>query len=258
MNVKALIIAAATLLSVNAAWAQNPTREMAKRHYDNGAAYYSQADYKAAIDEFQKAYKLNRAPELLHNLGRCHEALGELDRAIELFEQYLRERPKAPNRVTLELRIKNLRKRLKPAPKPPATPATAPAPKPREVPVIPPPVTPQARTSPMKIAGWAAVGLGAAGLVAAGVLGGLASKETGEYEDAWSDGLPASEGKQILERAEGYEVGMFVALGVGGAAAIAGVVLLLMDRNKEAPGDVALGLGGATLRPTAGGLAVAF
>ncbi len=75
-GISQLALAALILLIAGQAHAQSLTLEMAKRHYQNGAAYYEQANYKAAMEEFNKAYKLEKAPELLYNLGRCHEGLG--------------------------------------------------------------------------------------------------------------------------------------------------------------------------------------
>ena len=245
-GISQLALAALILLIAGQAHAQSLTLEMAKRHYQNGAAYYEQANYKAAMEEFNKAYKLEKAPELLYNLGRCHEGLGQLKQAISRYEEFLGKKPDAPNRATLELRVKNLQERLEAA-------RVKPKSKPK-------PAAPVKSTggSAMKYAGWAAVGVGAAALVTGAVLGAMASKKTGEYEDAWDSKMKYSEAKGILEAAEGYELGMFISLGVGGAVAVAGAVLLILDSRAEAPPRVALDLGGVSLRPTAGGFSLEF
>ncbi len=258
---RASLAAALTLALLPAdAAAQDLTIDMAKRHYQNGAAYYERANYKMALSEFQRAYKLEAAPELLYNMGRCHEGLGQLERAIARFEAFIAAKPAAKNRPTVEARVKNLRAQLAERPPAPAKPKPAPAkadakpgpePKPAPVPL-------QADRSggwgAMKVAGWTTLGAGAAVMVVGGVLGGLASDRTAEYEDGYARHMEYSEAKDILDQAEGFETGMFVCLGIGGAAAVAGAVLLILDSQAEEAPAIA----GLRLRPTLSGLALEF
>jgi len=235
-----------------AAQAQNLTKEMAKRHYQNGAIYFDRANYKMALEEFEKAYRLEPAPELLYNMARSHEGLGQLEQAGSRYEAFLAARPKSDLAETINARIKNLRDRLetkKPTPTPTPTPTPEPEPQPIREEAL------SSSTSKMALAGWSTLGAGAAALVVGGILGGLAMQRSGEYEDAYAQHMDYTEAQEILSQAEGMETGMFVCLGVGGAAAIAGAVLLILDSRQETPaasGD------SARIRPTLTGLAVDF
>jgi len=221
-------------------------RSLAKRHYETGSQYYDTADFEAALAEFQKAHKLFPAPSMLFNIGRCYEALGQLQQAIERYEEYLKKTPDAKGRATLEERIQNLRRRVKarqpgPVPTPAAPtppPAKTPAPPPEEtvapdgIEAAPVVVKSSSGSSPWRIAGWTAVGVGAASLVTAGILGALALSKTGEYEEAYEQHKPYSDARQTLDSAESLERGSFIALGVGLAAAAAGTLILLLKRDR--------------------------
>ena len=219
-QVAASILAALLLaLAPAPAEAQSLTKEMAKRHFQNGAAYYERANYTMALEEFQRAYRLEAAPELLYNMGRCHEGLGQLDRAIQRFEAFLKAKPQADNATVVQERIKNLRQQLKERAPTPRPVAADPAPAPE------PPAPQRTREgATMKLAGWATLGAGAAVMVVGGILGGMASQKTGEYEDGYARHMAYAEAQELLDQAEGLETGMFVCLGVGAAAAVTGEV----------------------------------
>jgi tetratricopeptide (TPR) repeat protein len=68
------------------------TTQRATRFYDHGR-------FEQALEGYQQAYALFPAPGLLFNIAQCHRELGQHQLAIERFEQYLRERPDAPNRA---------------------------------------------------------------------------------------------------------------------------------------------------------------
>ena len=228
--------------------------EMAKRHFKNGKDYYNVGDYKAAMDEFRKGYKLEEKPAFLFNIGRCLEGLSKHKLAIETFQSYLVMSPKARNRHAVELRIKNIRRRIaeqnkpkpKPKPKPGPTPKPEPVPKPEPIPEK------KGSMGTAKIIGWTAIGLGALGAVGAGVFGALMSKSVGEYEDLYADAannhaLYANVKPTLdtyLDRADRYQALMFVSLGVGVAAAVTGTVLLILNRDGKEdnqPSKVSMG-----------------
>jgi tetratricopeptide (TPR) repeat protein len=239
---------------------QGVKKEMAKRHFKNGAAYYDQANYSAALSEFTKAYELASAPELKFNIGRCYEGLGRLEEAIAAYKQYLQAAPETGDRTSIELRIKNLEKRLEATRPPPSPPP--PGPEPTGGDAAAPKATggggadgggtdgggtdgaspviserPARPGSTRRLIGWTAVGVGAAALITAGILGGLALSKTGAYEDAHANHELYADARGLLEAAEGLETGSFVALGVGIAAAAGGVILLLLDGGSSETGD---------------------
>jgi tetratricopeptide (TPR) repeat protein len=57
---------------------------------EDGAALYAARDYRRAIEKFIQAYALDGDPNLLFNIARCYEELGETDAAIEKYENFLK------------------------------------------------------------------------------------------------------------------------------------------------------------------------
>lgn len=62
-----------------------------------------------AIGEYDKAIAVLHDPTLLFNRGECHRKLGNLESALEDYQQFLAELPDAPNREQVETRIAELR-----------------------------------------------------------------------------------------------------------------------------------------------------
>jgi tetratricopeptide (TPR) repeat protein len=221
--------------------AEGVKEAMAKRHYENGAEYYAQSDYSAALEEFKKADALMPNPKLKFNIGRCYEGMGKLGEAIAAYKLYLKQSTDEKERSLVELRIKNLEKRIdssaKPAPPPEPEKAAGGAAKAdaadanAAAPVIS--ERPRKRGSTRRLLGWTAIGVGAAALITAGVLGGLSLSKRGEYEDAHANHEFYTDARGLLEDSERFEIGSFVTLGVGIAAAAGGVILLLLDRDSS-------------------------
>ncbi len=57
---------------------------------EEGAAFYAARDYRHAIEKFIQAYAVDSDPNLLFNIARCYEELGETDAAIEKYETFLK------------------------------------------------------------------------------------------------------------------------------------------------------------------------
>src|SRR6266536_4686502 len=85
--------------------------QAAKAHFLAGSAYYEQANYADAVKEFNEAHRLSRRPDLLYNVSVCYERMGRWDEAIGALQQYLVERPDAPDRGVIESRIANFTQR---------------------------------------------------------------------------------------------------------------------------------------------------
>src|SRR5688500_15364231 len=56
---------------------------------EEGAALYAARDYRRAIEKFIQAYAVDADPNLLFNIARCYEELGETDAAIEKYEVFV-------------------------------------------------------------------------------------------------------------------------------------------------------------------------
>jgi hypothetical protein len=91
-------------------------------------------------------------------------------------------------------------------------------------------------------AGWVVLGVGAALLVGGGVTGGVALSKNGELADSCPDGVcqPGKQGE--IDSRDALAMTSNVLLGVGAAAAVAGVLMLVLMDGDEEPGgaDVAL------------------
>jgi len=84
-------------------------KEEAKKHFMDGRKHYADGEFNEAADHFVKAYDLTHAPELLYNLARCYEHLGENERAADQYEMYLRMSPDAEDRAEVEQKIAALK-----------------------------------------------------------------------------------------------------------------------------------------------------
>ncbi len=84
----------------------------ARQHYDAGQDYYTQGRYNKAIEEFEEAYRLDPRPKLLYNIAQSYEKAGDLPKAAEYLERYLKEDKETEERTSLENKIKNLKERI--------------------------------------------------------------------------------------------------------------------------------------------------
>ncbi len=159
--------------------------------------------YQDALDVFAKLYAESLNPIYLRNIGRCHQNLGEPDRAIASFRDYLRKANALPaaERKEIDGYIKEMEelKRSKEASAssaPPPTPVEPVTPLPKEVPtpapssstasaslvMTPPPPAPAEEPSPIygRWWFWAIVG----GVVATGLGVAFAAGAFTRTEDA--------------------------------------------------------------------------
>jgi hypothetical protein len=86
-------------------------RDAAKIHFQAAEAAEKRKDWKTAIEEYDRAYKLAPHPSVLFNLGNAHENLSHFHEAADLFKKYLRDAPNAEDRVAVLERIEKLRDR---------------------------------------------------------------------------------------------------------------------------------------------------
>ena len=84
----------------------------AKEHFINGREYYDRGQYKDAIEEFEKAYRLDQKPLLLYNIAQAYEKLGKLKKSVEYLRQFLEEDTKKEDTASVENKITNLEARI--------------------------------------------------------------------------------------------------------------------------------------------------
>lgn len=87
--------------------------EMAVKRYLIARELYLQGNLEGAASEFQGAFDIfPESAKLAFNLARCHERLGNSDRAIVFYEKYLERAPaNAADREDIERLLSALKKR---------------------------------------------------------------------------------------------------------------------------------------------------
>ncbi len=80
-------------------------RAQAKAHFLTGSEHFADQNYELAIQYFRQAFDLTQSPEIIYNIGRCHEELGQLDAAIENYNTYLHTYPDADDADEVKHRI---------------------------------------------------------------------------------------------------------------------------------------------------------
>lgn len=139
MSMRSIVVAALLLLGT-AAHAQKSDRDRmdaaGRQHAELGMRFYGEGRYEAARIEFLAAYELTSHADLLHNLSLVAERQENWTDAIKYEEQFL-EAPRAADQVPLSQReqdeaqgrLARLRRNLKPAAQPDASPRPIMAPR---------------------------------------------------------------------------------------------------------------------------------
>ncbi len=148
----------------------------AKEHYKHGTAAYALGKYAEAAGEYEAAYELAPEPALLYNAAQAHRIGGNKQRALTLYQSYLRIYGNdAPNRGEVERHIEELKQAIdveeRAKTSPPTGPtSTSPSLAPGSNAVVG--AAPE-RKPPLVKNPWLWVGVGAGVVVIAGVAIGL-------------------------------------------------------------------------------------
>ena len=224
-----LVAMLVAIVPATPALAQNAT-DRVEALFAEGAALYRAGKYKAAIEKFDAAYSLYPVPNLLYNKGRAHEALGELQLALDAYQRCARAQDvepdvqkKANRRATL---VKNAI-RLS---------TTAPGEAPNARLAAPPPDSgPKAITYTK----WIAAGLAVALVAGGGIAYAAGASDHSSVSDASRD---AGGGVASLTRAEAQQLSddgttkktVGVALmGGGAAAALGALIAFVLDDDSD-------------------------
>lgn len=84
----------------------------ARRQFKLGGGYFADLQYEKALKAFQESYRLSLKPDLLFNIAQCHSKLGEYEKAIEMFERFLKADPHGGQADAVQGRIKALRQEI--------------------------------------------------------------------------------------------------------------------------------------------------
>jgi hypothetical protein len=133
----ALVVAAALMLGGRAAAAADKRELQAREDFAAGR-------YQQALDIFAKLYAEKLHPNYLRNIGRCYQNLGDPDKAISAFHEYLRKAKAVPadDRAEVEGYIKEMEALAARRQSAAAPPPTAPPPPETPPPHLAVPVTP--------------------------------------------------------------------------------------------------------------------
>src|SRR6185503_17849214 len=138
--------------------------EDARVYLDKATAAYALNRYAVAAENFEKAFELKPDPALLYNAAQAYRLAGNKERALALYESYLRVYGGTDKRGQVEARIKDLKQAIEHdkvvATQPPNTtlpiggadprPTTAPPPAPGAPPAPPPAMPPPVATVPVE------------------------------------------------------------------------------------------------------------
>jgi hypothetical protein len=100
------------LVSPRAARAEEGAREAGK-HFQRAVALYGEADYRAALVEFRRAYALSPNAAVLYNVGEAEYQLQDYAGALVTFERFLSESsPLDSHHAEVESNVETLRSRV--------------------------------------------------------------------------------------------------------------------------------------------------
>ena len=217
-------------------------KALAKQKVVEGQELYEQARYEEALVAFQDAAAAYASPDFQFNIGLCHERLGEPQAAIRAFEAYLRNKPEATDRASVEHRIAELRAQLErdQSPPPPVIDST---PQPVERTAAPSPSEPTHPPSarPLVVSGATMLGVGGALALAGGVGFGIPAGRRAERIDNVlvldnPEGLTRAQTESLAAEGDRLRTLQITSLAVGGTLAITGAVLLAtgLQRRRRA------------------------
>ena len=256
LRVRPLLFALAfglLLASANARAAEGGTSDAdeARAFHEKAKAAFALSHYDQAAEFFEKAFELKSDPALLYNAAQSHRLAGNKQRALTLYQNYLRVYGRDERRPQIELRIEELKKAIEkdrtevpvapPAGWPPGTPAPSatgskagttapPAPRTAEstrpLPAPPPAATPApVAPAPIALAPMPATSPPPAAITPA--------PSTSSSPTLLTQSSASGETSRNDERSLTQKPWFWVAIGGGVAAAATVVLLLTMSKAKD-------------------------
>jgi hypothetical protein len=235
---------------------------------DEGFELYRSRDYRHANEKFLQAYAVEQDPNLLFNMARCYEAMGDRDSAVEKYESFLakpdadpqgKRRATAAIRLLRQSRAKNADRNAEPAGPGPTTGGGATSVAARDN-------DPDrgARAGGRENGSFLSppvivLGSGVLVAVAGGVAYAMGASDHGKVTNSAGYGTPGqvntmteAQARQLVQSGDTKKLIGGIALGVGGALLVTSAVLFGIGPSHGRPtketGVVAFGLA-----PTGGG-----
>ena len=252
LRISLILVLLAALGGAGRAAAQSADTEKQAREY------FAVGKYHEALEIYGRLYAETAHPTYLRNIGRCFQNLGEPDRAISSFREYLRQARNATpeQRAQVEGYIQEMEalKRSREAAVPAPAPAASAAPPPPAVVETAPAPAPEP-VNGRRVGAYVAAG-GAVAALAVGTVFGLRAISKRKESDPLCPGDRCDErGLSLDHQAHSAAVVSDVAVGAGLLAAGAAVYLFLTSPDEPArtsrvqwrlavaPRAVGLGLG---------------
>ena len=207
---------------------------------------YRKGDFQTTVDLLTQAYTLDPQPVLVYNLARAHEGLGNTDAAIEAYEKFLAQDPKAADRGAIEQRLTTLRRQrderiaAQKARDADQNRANNPPPKPTAQEQQPPPPEPKRSVLPIVVGG---VGVA---LLGVGTVTGLLARSSESDANAERTQDRAIEQRDSAESLAAVSTFTFIS---GGVLLASGFAWYVLDSPSKKTGSqspsprVSLGLG---------------
>jgi len=96
------LLIAFSLARSSAASGDDQRARQAKALAEEATKQYDLGDYRQALDAYKAAYLAKPDPVFLFNIAQCYRLMGEPEEAAASYKVYLRKRPDAENRETVE------------------------------------------------------------------------------------------------------------------------------------------------------------
>jgi tetratricopeptide (TPR) repeat protein len=111
-----MILSAMLVIAVGATPARaqddDPAMVKSERLFRKGKRYFSVGQFENALKAYQAAYDAKPLPDFLFNIAQCYRNLGDYERAVEHYRDYLEQMPDAPNRGNVETTIRDLEREI--------------------------------------------------------------------------------------------------------------------------------------------------
>jgi tetratricopeptide (TPR) repeat protein len=232
----------------------------ARRHFDQGEAYFKAAAFDLAAAEYQAAYDAVPEPVLLFNAGLAWENHGDAAKAVAYYDRYLASAPDGIKAIEARARRDALARRLEDerlaaerAAQERAEQERVAAERAAQERLAAERAADQQRSRPSLVPAIVAYGVGAAALGVGIVYGLRARSIADDLERDLENGPPVDTSDPRFEDGSDAALIADVAFVVGGAAAVAGAYLTYraFSQRRRAPVTVAPSVGanhvGATI-----------
>ena len=218
-----------------------PAKQHAAELATESTQHYKRGEFEVSVALLREAYALYPEPNLLYNLGRSLEGMGDTKGAIEAYESYLATGKDIEDRGAIERRVATLKsllteKQQHDAPPPVVVPPPVVAQPPPVAVVQPVQPPPRDEAAPSKLP-WVAI-IGGVAVLGGGVaFGSLASSRHNEANEPSTSGLDASVLQNDATRYATIANAMFA---VGGVALAGGIIWEIHEHHAHSSSITAL------------------